>query len=265
MLWFGRGLQRSSSPTPPSMSSEQGHLPLDQVAQSPIQPDLECFQGWSLHYLSGQPVPGFHHPHCKKCLPYIQSKSGLLWFKTITSCPVRTSLAERSALDVLKGCYKVSPQPSLLQTEQPQLSQPVLVGEVFQPSDHFCGLSLDPFQQVHVFPVLKAPELDAGLQVGSHQIRAEEGQNRLPQPAGHPAFDAAQDATGLLGCKCTFLAHVLAFHCFNLILCKTNNFLNLQLFRVIGFQYTAMEIARSHLSIKIRCKSLQVPFCSNLK
>jgi len=33
MLWVGRDLVRSSSPTP---CSEQGHLPLDQVAQSPL-------------------------------------------------------------------------------------------------------------------------------------------------------------------------------------------------------------------------------------
>jgi len=51
--------------------SEQGHLQLDQVAKSPVQPGLECFQGWGLHYLSGQPVPVFHHPHGKKFLPYI--------------------------------------------------------------------------------------------------------------------------------------------------------------------------------------------------
>jgi len=57
---------------------------------------------------------------------------------------------------------------SLLQAEQPQLyHQPFLIGEVFQPSDNFCGPPLDPFQQVHVFLVLRAPELDIGLQVGS--------------------------------------------------------------------------------------------------
>jgi len=31
--------------------SEQGHLQLDQVAQSPVQLSFECFQGWGLHYL----------------------------------------------------------------------------------------------------------------------------------------------------------------------------------------------------------------------
>jgi len=57
--------------------SEQGHLQLGQVAQSPVQPGLECFQGWDLHCLSGQPVPVFHHPHYKNFLPYTQSKSTL--------------------------------------------------------------------------------------------------------------------------------------------------------------------------------------------
>ncbi|KAK4825935.1 hypothetical protein QYF61_003447 [Mycteria americana] len=38
-------------------------------------------------------------------------------------------------------------------------------GEALQPSDHFHGPLLDPLQQVHVFSVLRAPELDAGLQV----------------------------------------------------------------------------------------------------
>ena len=68
----------------------------------------------------------------------------------------------------------MSPQPSLLQAEQPQLSQSFLMGEVVQPSDHFCGPALDSFQHVHVFPVLRSPELDAGLLVGSQQSTVAE-------------------------------------------------------------------------------------------
>lgn len=52
----------------------QLHLPLDQAAHSPIQPDLERFQGWGIQHLSGQPVPLSHHPYCKKLLPFICSK-----------------------------------------------------------------------------------------------------------------------------------------------------------------------------------------------
>jgi len=55
--------------------------------------------------------------------------------------------------------------------------------------------------------VLRVPELDAGLQVGSHENGAE-GQNHLPRPAGHAAFDAAQDIVGLLGYERKLLGHV---------------------------------------------------------
>ena len=40
--------------------------PLDQAAQSLIQPGLECLQGWGIHNLLGQPVPVRHHPLCGK-------------------------------------------------------------------------------------------------------------------------------------------------------------------------------------------------------
>jgi len=65
-------------------------------------------------------------------------------------------------------------------------------------------------QQVHVCPVLKAPELDTGLLGGCYQSGAE-GQNPLPRPAGHTAGDAAQDMVGLLGCEHTLSAHVQLF------------------------------------------------------
>jgi len=58
--------------------------------------------------------------------------------------------------------------------------------------------------------MLRAAELDAGLQVGSHQSGAE-WKNPLPRPDAHTACDAAQDTVGLLGCKCTLVAHVWLF------------------------------------------------------
>ncbi|XP_074433859.1 TBC1 domain family member 31 isoform X2 [Larus michahellis] len=63
--------------------------------------------------------------------------------------------SSHSPPQILEGCYKFSLEPSLLQAEQPQLSQPVLTAEVLQPSDHLCGPPLDPLQQVHVLPVLR--------------------------------------------------------------------------------------------------------------
>jgi len=50
---------------------EQGHLSLDQAAQSSIQPGLEYFQGGDIHSFSGQPVPVFHHPPGEEFLPNI--------------------------------------------------------------------------------------------------------------------------------------------------------------------------------------------------
>ena len=104
----------------------------------------------------------------------------------------------------------MSPEPSLPQAEQPQLSQPFLTGEVLQPSDHFGCPPLDLLQQVDVFPGLRAPELDAGLQVRSVQSRTA-GQNHLPRPNGRASFYTAQDMAGLLGCERTLLAYVQLF------------------------------------------------------
>ena len=56
---------------------------------------------------------------------------------------------------ILKGHYQVTSEPSLLQAEQPQLSQPVLIGEEIHPLYHFCGTPLHVLQQVHISPVLR--------------------------------------------------------------------------------------------------------------
>ena len=58
--------------------------------------------------------------------------------------------------------------------------------------------------------MLRAPELEAGLDVGFHQGGVE-GQNHLPRPAGDTSLDAAQDTVGLLGSERTWVAHVKLF------------------------------------------------------
>jgi len=50
------------------------------------------------------------------------------------------------------------------------------------------GPPLAPLPQLQVCPVLRAPELDAGLLGGSHQSGAE-GQNPFPRPTAHAAGD----------------------------------------------------------------------------
>ena len=79
-----------------------------------------------------------------------------------------------------------------------------------QASRHLCSPLLDLLQHLCITLVLGTPGLEAVLQMVSHDGRAE-GDNPLPLPAGHPSVDAAHDALGLPGCKCTLLTHVHLF------------------------------------------------------
>ena len=54
----------------------------------------------------------------------------------------------------------------------PQLSQPVFVGELFHPWDHFCGPPLDVLQQVHISPLLRTPHLHTNAFLGRNQFLA---------------------------------------------------------------------------------------------
>ena len=74
----------------------EGYLPLEHDAQSSIQPGLEPLQWWDIYNLSGQLVPEFHCPHCKKFLAYIQSKSILFQLKTTAFCSVTTGPSKKS-------------------------------------------------------------------------------------------------------------------------------------------------------------------------
>jgi len=67
-LKLGKDLWRPSGPTP---LLKQGHL--EPVAQDHLQMAFEYPQGWRLHRLSGQPVPGLGHPHSETVFPDIQT------------------------------------------------------------------------------------------------------------------------------------------------------------------------------------------------
>lgn len=59
-------------------------------------------------------------------------------------------------LQVLESCYEISPESSPSKAEQAPLHQSVFAfGEVFQFSDQLCSSPLNPFQNLHIFPVLK--------------------------------------------------------------------------------------------------------------
>lgn len=83
MSWVGRDLEDHESYNPPPFPPTTGppHLILDQDAQGPIQPSLEHLQGWSIHNLSGQPVPAPHRSLGKKLPHDIQLKSSLVNLK----------------------------------------------------------------------------------------------------------------------------------------------------------------------------------------
>ena len=107
-----------------------------------------------------------------RLLLYIQPKSTLFKFETISLCSITIDPAKASVsffpaspLQILKGFYQVFLEPSLLQAEEPQLSQPILIGEVFHPLDHFSDPPLHALQQVYVSPVIRTPQPDIALQV----------------------------------------------------------------------------------------------------
>lgn len=139
-----------------------------------------------------------HHPDSKGYFPSITSKPPLslkslplvLSLQALVNSPSPSCRLPSGTGRLLR--YWITPKPSLFQAEQPQISQPFLIGEVLHPSYQLGGLlALHP--QLHVLPVLGTPDLDAALQVGSHLSGAES----LPsQDAAHSALDAAQDMVG---------------------------------------------------------------------
>lgn len=76
----------------------------------------------------------------------------------------------------------------------------MFIGEELQPSCHLHASPLDLLQQIHVLIMLGVAELSAGLHMESHESRVE-GENCLPGPAGHAAFDPARDMAGFQGCQ----------------------------------------------------------------
>ena len=62
---------------------------------------------------------------------------------------------------------------AFFQDKQDRFLQPAFIGEVLQPLDHPCNLSLGPLQELHIFPVLRAPDLDTVVQMEPHKGRIE--------------------------------------------------------------------------------------------
>ena len=112
-------LEGTSQPQPPSMC----WVPPAQAAQGPSMASDTSRDGapqlWA--------VPAPHRPLREGFLPNIYPKPPLFYFKAILPCSTSIRSWKTSSLrspSLLEGRSEVSPQPSLLQAEHPQLPQP---------------------------------------------------------------------------------------------------------------------------------------------
>ena len=117
----------------------QGCQPLDQAAQSHIQPGLECLQGWGIHSLLGWAVPVCHHLCVKNFLLISNLNLPCLSLKPFPLVLSLSNLVNSHSPSYLYAPFKYwkatmrSPW-SLLQAKQSQFPQPFLIWEVLQPS-----------------------------------------------------------------------------------------------------------------------------------
>ena len=121
---------RSSSPTitpkPPCL--------LNHILKCHFYTFFKHLQGWELHHFPAQPVLMPDHSFSKEIFPNIQSKPPLTQLEAIASCPITSYMGEETntcltinSFQVVVERDKVSSQPPLLQTKQPQFPQPLLV------------------------------------------------------------------------------------------------------------------------------------------
>ncbi|KAK4825746.1 hypothetical protein QYF61_002185, partial [Mycteria americana] len=181
--------------------------PLYHVPKHLIQTSFKYFQGWQINHCPGQPVPMLDHPFSEVKFPNIQSKPPLVQLEAISSRPITCYLGEETdphlsttSFQVVVESDKVSPQPPLLQTKQPQFPQLLLIRLVLQTLHQLRCPSLDTLQPLNVSLVVRGPKLNTGF----------EGHDHFPSPAGHTIPDTGQDAVGFLGHLGTLLAHIQA-------------------------------------------------------
>ncbi|KAK4816390.1 hypothetical protein QYF61_016707 [Mycteria americana] len=110
---------------------------------------------------------------------------------------IRQSITYRLQ-EVVVESNKVSLQPPLLQTKQPQFPQLLLIGLVLHTLHQLPCPSLDTLQHLNILLVVRGPKLNTVFEVRPHQCQVQ-GHDHFPSPAGHAIFDTSQDAIGLLG------------------------------------------------------------------
>ncbi|KAK4809752.1 LOW QUALITY PROTEIN: hypothetical protein QYF61_008873 [Mycteria americana] len=185
---------RSSSPT---INLTLPSPPLHHVPKHLIQTAFKYLQGWGLHHFPGQPVPMLDNPFSEEKFPNIQSKPPLAQLEAISSRPITCDLGEETDPTSLQPPFRqfdeVSPQPPLLQAEQPQVPQPLPISLVLQTLPQLRCPSLDTLQPLNVSLGVRGPTLNTAFEVRPHQCRVQ-GHNHCPSPAGHAISDTSQDA-----------------------------------------------------------------------
>ncbi|KAK4817461.1 LOW QUALITY PROTEIN: hypothetical protein QYF61_015616 [Mycteria americana] len=108
----------------------------------------------------------------KEMFPNIQSKPPLAQLEAISSRPITCYLGEETnthpttpSFQAVVESDKVSPQPPLLQAEQPQVPQPLPISLVLQTLPQLRCPSLDTLQPLNVSLVVRGPELNTAFEV----------------------------------------------------------------------------------------------------
>ena len=100
---------------------------------------LEHLQGQWLHHLPGQPISVPDHPFREAVFPNVQPQPSLAQLEVIPSSPITSHMREEADPHLTATFFqveveisKVSHEPSLLQTKQSQLTQPLLIRPVLR-------------------------------------------------------------------------------------------------------------------------------------
>ncbi|PKU48776.1 ryanodine receptor hypothetical protein [Limosa lapponica baueri] len=154
------------------------------------------------------------NPFSEEIFPNIQSKPPLAQIEAMSCCPITCYLGEETnphlfttSFQVNVECNKFSPQPPFLQAKPPQFPQLLLVRLALKAPHQLCCPSLDMFQNLNVFLVVRGPKLITVFEVCHHKCRVQ-GDNDFPSPAGHTVSGTSQDAIDLPDHLGTLLAYI---------------------------------------------------------
>ncbi|KAK4819568.1 LOW QUALITY PROTEIN: hypothetical protein QYF61_007079 [Mycteria americana] len=176
------------------------------------------------------------NPFGEDIFPNTQSNPPLAQLEAISSHPITFYLGKETDTHLATASFqvavesdKVSPQPPFLQTNQPQFPQPLLIRLTLH--QLHCS-SLDVFQHLSVFLVVRGPKLNTAFEVQPQQFRVQ-GDNHFPSPAGHRILIQARRLFAFLAtwarCQLIF-SHLLT----NTPRCKASGFAFLNFMRFVS-------------------------------